>query len=240
LESIRLPVPPSGSNATVVDPEIVLLDKKWDRALENARIICMLNIDPDHLRQEWRLGSVQVVQPRPIGHKADSIDKIQEVFNDVPRDLREGTSRAEKALDDPIRIPVIWLTEPPTSNHEGTIHRDKAVGTLSAVPAACIAPSEVRPDLDDGFGELADDNVVHLFQEHSTGLQLLWRNFLKLTPGGGKVGGKEGIELRIVAQRLLELTEGGKNLVDWLGGRPVYTYVSDLNRVSLGFAAPRP
>ncbi len=101
IESVHLAVR-LDSYTAVHGPELVLLDQQRHRSLEDTGVIGVIDVCLDHGRQKWRLGSVQVVLPGAIGNETKPLDKIQEVLNDIPRDLGESAASAEKTLDDPV------------------------------------------------------------------------------------------------------------------------------------------
>jgi len=186
-------------NRTVRHEELMLLHKQRQSTLKNISVVGVLDISLDHLRQQRRLRSVEVVDTSAIGDEAVLLNEIKKVLDGVLCNVDEGATSSKKTLDDPVRIPVIGLTETTTSDDEGSVDGDETVGAIAAVPGVLVvATSQVRPDIDDLLCEFLDGSVVDLVEELGVCFKLIFRDFLKLTTSIGKVVTEKLRESRIV------------------------------------------
>ena len=76
-------------NGPVLDPEVVLLNQQRHCALQNARVIGVLDIVANHLREERWLRSVEVVDSTSIGNETNLFDNVQEVLDHILGDFDE-------------------------------------------------------------------------------------------------------------------------------------------------------
>lgn len=186
-------------NRTVRHEELMLLHKQRQSTLKNISIVGVLNISLYHLRQQRRLRSVEVVDTSAIGDEAILLNEIKEVLDRVLCNVDERAASSKKTLDDPVRIPVIRLTETTTSNDEGSVDGDETVGAIAAVLGVLVvATGQVRPNIDDLLCEFLDGSIVDLVEELGICFKLIFRDFLELTTSIGKVVTEELRESRIV------------------------------------------
>lgn len=224
LQRVRL-VADIHTNSPVIDPEVVLPHQQRQRPRQDARIIRMFNVNPHHLRQQRRLRPIQVVQPRPVGHKAKALYEIQEVVNRILRNAHKRPARAQQALDDPVRVPVIRLAEAPARHDERAVHGDEAVWARGAVAhgrGAGVAAREIGPDVDDFCDELPDDGVGDFAEKRRVGGEVGSGHLDEFAAGVGKVGLQKGLEGGVVCEGLGEVVEGGLDFgegsLGWPGG----------------------
>ena len=151
------------------------------------------------------LAKIENKKTPQLAHSSDSL-----------RDLRKAPPTPQQALEDPEAVPVVGLAEAAARDDEGALDGDEAVDAAVALPGADVAARQVRPDVDDLLGELADDAVVDGVQEGGVRLEVLGRHRLELGPGLPEVRRQELVQLRVVAQRLAERLEGGEHLVEGL------------------------
>lgn len=186
-------------NRTVGHEELVLLHKQRQSTLKNTSVVGVLDISLDHLRQQRRLRSVEVVDTSAIGDEAVLLDKIKEVLDGVLCNVDERAASSEKTLDDPVRVPVIRLAETTTSNDKGSVDRDETVGAIAAVLGVLVvATSQIRPNIDDLLCEFLDGSVVDLVEKLGICLELIFGDFLELTTSIVKVFTEKLRESRIV------------------------------------------
>lgn len=184
----------------------------------------MLNVNLHHLRQQRWLRPIQVVQPRPIRYKPKPLYEIQEILNRILRDAHKRPARAQQALDDPVRVPVIRLAKASARDDKGAVHGDEAARTRRTVAhgGAGVAAREVGPDVDDFGDELADDGVVDFGEEGRVGGEVGPGHFDEFAAGVGEVGGEEGLEGGGVCEGFGEVVEGGEDFGEgslcWPGG----------------------
>lgn len=120
-----------------------------------------------------RLAAVHVVLPSAIRHEADLIDDVQEVLDDVQRDLGERALCTQETLNDPEGIPVVWLSETSTSNDERAVHRDEGTDTARAVSSTNILAGKIWPNANDLLNEVANGRAVDMIQECRIGGKLV-------------------------------------------------------------------
>ena len=118
----------------------MFLDKQRDGSIQNTRVVCGMDIGLDHLRKQWRLRPIQIILPRTVRYETIVVDKVQKVLDNVLRDVDEVAAGAQQALDDPVRVPVIGLSEATSRDDKGAVHRQEAVGAVRAFPRANIGP----------------------------------------------------------------------------------------------------
>ncbi|KAI6767323.1 hypothetical protein HG530_005332 [Fusarium avenaceum] len=194
---------------TVFHKEFMLLDKQRQGSLKDVGVVGVIDINLDHLRQQRWLRSVEVVDASTIGDKPVLLDKIKEVLNGVFCDVDKRSSGSEKTFENPVRVPVVGLTETTTRNDKRAVDRDEAVGAVGAVLGILIiATGQVRPNVNDLLCELPNDSVVDVVEELGIRFELIFRHLLKLVSSIGKVLTEEIGKGRVVLQRLVELIEG--------------------------------
>jgi hypothetical protein len=177
----------------------MLLHKQWQGTLKNISVVGVLDISLDHLRQQRRLRSVEVVNTSAIGDEAVLLNKIKEVLDSVLCNVDKRATSSEKTLDDPVRVPVIRLTETTTGNDEGSVDRDETVGAIAAVLGILVvATSQIRPNIDDLLCEFLDGSVVDLVEELGVCFKLIFWDFLEFVTSIGKVVIEKLRESRIV------------------------------------------
>lgn len=212
LQRVRL-IRNSHTDRPVVDPKVVLPHQQRQSSPQDARIIRMLNVSLHHQRQQRRLRPIQVVQPRPIRNKPKALYKIQEVLNRILGNAHKRPARAQQALDDPVRVPVVRLAKASARDDKGAVHGDEAIRTRGAVchGGAGVAAREVGPDVDDFGDELADDGVVEFGEKGRVGGEAGSGHFDEFAAGVGEVGGEEGLEGGGVCEGFGEVGEGGED-----------------------------
>lgn len=186
----------------------MLLDQQGQGTFEDVGVVGVLDVDLDHLCQQRRLGSVEIVDASSIGHEAILFDKVEEVLDRVLCNLDKGATSAEKTLKDPVRIPVVRLSEPTTSNHKSAVDGDETVWTFCAVVGVTIvATGQVRPNVNDLFRKLLDDGIVNLVKELGIRLELIFGDFFKLASSISKILIEKVCKGRIVPQRFFKLVK---------------------------------
>ena len=108
------------------------------------------------------MAAVHVVLPRAIGHEANLIDDVQEVLDNVQSNLGERTLGSQKTLDDPERIPVVWLPESTSSDDKRAVHRNERAHTARAVASTNVLASQIGPDINDLTDEIANVRAVDM------------------------------------------------------------------------------
>lgn len=173
VQRVRLPAGRDLDGA-VGHPEVVLLDQQGQRALQDAGVVGVVHVELHHLRQHGRLRAVQVVDARAVGHDAVLLDKVEEVLDGVLGNLGKGAARAQEALENPVRVPVVRLAETATGHDKGPLDGDEAVGAVGAGAGrrGVVGARQAGPDVDDLLGELLDDGVVDGGEELGVGLEL--------------------------------------------------------------------
>lgn len=191
-------------DSSVGHPKLVLLDQQRQGSVQNRGIIGIIDVELDHLSEQGWLRSVQVVDSSAIGHEAELFNKVQEVLNGVLGNLNEGSTSAQQAVEDPVRVPVVWLTEATTRDDKGAVDGNEAVGAVGAVVGlSVVGASKVGPNVDNLGDEFVDDGVVDRIQELGIRLELIIGNLLELTTSIVKVGVEEVIQSCVVAEGLL-------------------------------------
>jgi hypothetical protein len=201
----------------------VLLHQQRQGSLKDVSVVRVLNVGLDHLRQQRRLRTVEVVNSSTIGNKTILLNKVKEVLNRVLCDFNERTSGSEKTQNDPVRVPVVGLTEATTCNNEGAVDRDEAVGTIGAVLGVLIVSTgQIRPNVNDFLSEFSNDSVVDVVEELRISIEFIFRDLFELIASIVKVLIEEVSEGRVVAERLLELVESFLDVAQrsnsWPGG----------------------
>ncbi|KAH6604374.1 hypothetical protein Trco_007820 [Trichoderma cornu-damae] len=220
LQRVR-PVADGDGDGAVPDPEVVLPDQQRQRPRQDGRVVGVLDVDAHHARQQRRLRPVQVVQPRAVGDEAEALDEVQQVLDRVARDAHKGAPRAQKALDDPVRVPVVRLAEAPAGDDERAADRDEAAGARRAVGrGARVAARQVGPHVDDGRDELPDDGVVELGEEDGVRREAGSGHLLELAAGVCKVRRQKVLQRGVVPEGLGEPVEGGLDFCERSFGRP--------------------
>ena len=75
--------------------------------LEDGLVLGEVYVVVDHVYEEGRLGSVQVVVPVPVGDHPVVLDHVEVVLQDVP--ARVEHSRPQQGPHHPVRVPVVDL-----------------------------------------------------------------------------------------------------------------------------------
>lgn len=204
----------------------MLLDQQGQGAVQDVGVVGVLDVDLDHLCQQRRLGPVEIVDASSIGHEAILFNKVEEVLNSVLGNLDKGATSAEQTLEDPVRVPVVRLSEPTTSNDKGAVDGDETVRTFCAVVGvAVVATGQVRPNVNDLFRKLLDDGIVNLVEELGIRLELVLGDFFKLAASIGKILIEKVCESRIVSERFFELVKCLLDLFQRSNGWPASVLV---------------
>lgn len=181
------------------------------------------DIDAHHLGQQRRLRSIEIVASSAVRHEPNLFDEIEEVLNDVLRNLGKRTLGPEKALNNPEAIPVVRFTETTTSYHKGPVDWDEAVYTFGTVTWARITPGQVGPDSNDLRGKVGYCGAVYIVQEVWLCVKVLGRNRLELAAGWAEIGVQEVIQSAVVLYWSLKLVERVNNFSKrpggWAGGQ---------------------
>lgn len=177
----------------------MLLDEQWDGPFENTRVIGIIHVCFDHLRQERRLRAVHIIQTRTIGDETNRLDQVQEVLDDVLRDFGEAAAGSQEPQQDPVRVPVVCFPESAACNHESVVERDETAHAAGTVSGPNVLSGQIRPYVDDLLSELLDDSVIGIIQENRVCRQLIRGNCSKLRACLAKVCGQEIVQFCIVA-----------------------------------------
>ena len=86
----------------VLDEELVLFYQQWQSSVQDVRIVCMLDINLNHLGQQRWLRAIKIVNTSSIGNKAKLFHKVKEILNGILRDASERSTCAQQSLENPV------------------------------------------------------------------------------------------------------------------------------------------